>query len=180
MYSQLEDLLAAGKWREANRETKVVMREIAREPVDLSSVSYSTVPLGKIPVRVLSDIDSLWTKHSNNHFGFSPQKRIWDKFYIDRLHRISTYHAFIKAIGWHGLLPTYNDYCCYYNYERHSGNDVEKENPNVFSLEAPQGHLPMFTDWDINSIDEHFHNGALDGIAQDMFDFFARITPAEE
>ncbi len=177
MYSQLQELLAAGKWREANRETKIILLEIAREDIDLKSVSYSTVPLGKIPVQVLCDIDSLWAKYSNNHFGFSSQKRVWDKFYIDRHNRISTYHAFIKAIGWY-------DYsrgsCGYDYYERHSGKDFEKENPNVFSLEAPQGHLPMFTDWDIDSIDEHFHNGALDGIAQDIFDFFARIPQVKE
>lgn len=185
MYSQLEDLLAAGKWREANRETKVIILEIAGERVNLDSVSYSTVPLAKMPVRVLLDIDSLWTKHSNNHFGFSPQKRIWDKFYTDRLNRISTYHRFMRAIGWYGCEHVPCDFydrvsCGYLDYERSSSNYLEKENPSLFSLEAPQGHLPMFVDWDIDSIDEHFHNGALDGIACDMFYFFARIPQVEE
>jgi hypothetical protein len=177
MYSQLQELLAAGKWREANRETKIILREIAREDINLKSVSYSTVPLGKIPVQVLCDIDSLWAKYSNNHFGFSSQKRVWNKFYIDRHNRISTYHAFIKAIGWYDYS---SDSCGYYNYETSSTKNVEKENPNVFSLEAPQGHLPMFTDWDINIIEYYFQRGALDGIAQDIFDFFARIPQVKE
>jgi hypothetical protein len=38
----------------------------------------------------------------------------------------------------------------------------------------------MFTDWDINIIDDYFQRGALDGIAQDIFDFFARIPQVKE
>ena len=32
----------------------------------------------RFPCKDLKTIDKLWIKHSNGHFGFSVQKRIWE------------------------------------------------------------------------------------------------------
>lgn len=172
MYSQLEDLLAAGKWREANRETRELLHKAAGEEGVGSGISY--VLMREVPDTALSDIDHLWEKYSKNHFGFSVQKAIWDKLYSDTLSLDSTYHDFINTIGW---LDKWHR-CTYYQCERSSR--TSEENPNVFSLEAPQGHLPMLQEWDINSVDDPYQRGLFPEMIETMSMFFARIPHAEE
>jgi hypothetical protein len=177
MYSQLEELLVAGKWREANRETKAVMYKVLGKEDYLSIIDYHWwISIEKVPDTVLIDIDHLWKKHSNNHFGFSIQKRIWDKFYSDTLDLRSTYREFMQAIGWRrsGIDGGY------YTYETGSGNNTEFKKLNVFSLKAPQGNLPMFANWDLDGIDEHYHPQAFPDMIERMSKFFARIPHAEE
>lgn len=70
-YSQLEALLARRKWKQADEETLHIMKQVVGrvEPEDyLSKEDFESFPCD-----VLQEIDKLWTKHSNNHFGFSVQ-----------------------------------------------------------------------------------------------------------
>ncbi|WP_449420818.1 protein kinase domain-containing protein [Phormidium nigroviride] len=73
-YINLRNLLAAGKWKEADEETARVMLKVAgREKegwLDSSSID-------KFPCEDLRTIDQLWVEYSDGRFGFSVQKRIY-------------------------------------------------------------------------------------------------------
>ena len=73
-YHKLRDLLAAGEWKEADRETARVMLQVAsREKEGWLRVEDRE----NFPCEDLRAIDKLWVKYSNGRFGFSVQKRIW-------------------------------------------------------------------------------------------------------
>lgn len=74
-YTQLRDLLKAGRWLEADQETTTLILKIAgreeKRYLDLESVeNFSCIDL--------CTIDTLWVKYSHGRFGFSVQKRIWE------------------------------------------------------------------------------------------------------
>ncbi|WP_245824398.1 GUN4 domain-containing protein, partial [Planktothrix tepida] len=73
-YDQLEQLLKAGKWKEADRETANKMLEVTGRThegwLDTNSIN-------NFPSEDLRTIDQLWVKYSMSHFGFSVQKKIW-------------------------------------------------------------------------------------------------------
>lgn len=73
-YTRLRDLLAAGKWQEADEETaKVMVKAAKREKegwLDENSIN-------NFPCDDLRTIDQLWVKYSHGRFGFSVQKKIW-------------------------------------------------------------------------------------------------------
>lgn len=62
-FAQLETLLQAKKWYEADQETTSLIR---------NSSSNLACPN-------LNAIDKLWLKHSNQKYGFTPQKQIWQQ-----------------------------------------------------------------------------------------------------
>ncbi|MCF4969728.1 GUN4 domain-containing protein [Nostoc sp. CMAA1605] len=72
-YRSLRNLLASGEWLQANLETG----EKIQEAVGKKSQTYfdfrDLVNLSQTDLRT---IDQLWVRFSNNHFGFSVQKRI--------------------------------------------------------------------------------------------------------
>ncbi|MGK7904098.1 MAG: GUN4 domain-containing protein [Hormoscilla sp.] len=73
-YHKLRDLLKAGQWKEADRETSQVMLQVAgREKEGWFRVE----DIENFPYEDLRTIDGLWVKCSNGRFGFSVQKRIW-------------------------------------------------------------------------------------------------------
>ena len=75
-YTRLRDLLREGKWRDADKETyKVMIRAVGKEP----GRWFTSDELQNFPCADLKTIDSLWTKYSKGHFGFSVQKAIWQK-----------------------------------------------------------------------------------------------------
>jgi hypothetical protein len=179
MYSQLEELLAAGKWREANQETWAVMSKDIGNKLQSSSLPIEVLDT------TLNDINSLWTKHSNNHFGFSVQKRIWDEICsdpnLDRSGWASTndtslheaYYRFMCRIGWYkGHYSSDSPFC----FE----SSAIEDDPKLFSLEAPQGHLPMFKSWDITNVDYYYKRQAYPYILKYMSIFFAHIPQVEE
>ncbi|WP_339381387.1 GUN4 domain-containing protein, partial [Brasilonema sp. UFV-L1] len=73
-YTKLRDLLAAGKWKEADNETYLVMLQaVGREENDY----IRKEELLNFPCTDLRTIDQLWVKYSNGRFGFSVQKEIY-------------------------------------------------------------------------------------------------------
>lgn len=73
-YTRLRDLLAAGKWKEADGETVKVMLKAARREKE----SYlDRESIENFPCEDLRTIDQLWVKYSQGRFGFSVQKKIW-------------------------------------------------------------------------------------------------------
>lgn len=66
-YARLRDLLAAGKWWEANRETgTVILSASGREKLGCSEKD-----IRRFPCTDLRTINQLWVKYSNERFGYS-------------------------------------------------------------------------------------------------------------
>lgn len=73
-YRQLRDLLAVGKWKEADAETaRVMLAAMKREKEGWLREEDTWF----FPCEDLRTIDQLWVKYSNGRFGFSVQKRIY-------------------------------------------------------------------------------------------------------
>lgn len=86
-YTRLRDLLAAGKWQEADRETQVQIMSKKGE-------NYSAMRLMlDLPCTDLHTIDRLWLKYSKGRFGFSVQKSIWER--VD-----ANIVDFAHSLGW--------------------------------------------------------------------------------
>jgi hypothetical protein len=121
-YTRLQELLVAGEWQKADRETEAVMLKVSGRKQE----GWLTEEDMKIfSCEDLLTIDKLWVKYSNGRFGFSVQKRIWK----DIEHSIQDNHVdiwkyFGNKVGWR-----VNDFWVGYQNLR-------------FSLDAPEGHLP--------------------------------------
>jgi len=124
-YTKLRDLLAAGKWQDADRETKAVMLKVSsREKKGYLELKH----IENFPAQEIITIDQLWVNYSDGHFGWSVQKLIWldvgGKLGAD----YKTYCRFGERVGWrvNGYWLNYSDITC--------------------TLKALQGHLP----WDVS------------------------------
>ncbi len=89
-YTKLRDLLAAGKWKEADEETLTVMLKAAGRETEGYLDSES---IENFPCTDLRTIDQLWIQYSKGLFGFSVQKRIWESVGKD-------YDKFGDRVGW--------------------------------------------------------------------------------
>ncbi|MEB3293365.1 MAG: GUN4 domain-containing protein, partial [Synechococcales bacterium] len=75
-YTQLATSLKAGNWKKADQETSKVMLEVAGQ----TERGYlDREDLENFPCEDLLTIDRLWVEASDGHFGFSVQKKIWEK-----------------------------------------------------------------------------------------------------
>lgn len=113
-YTKLCDLLATGKWQQADRETWAVMCQALSKP---PSSYLNSGDIDKLPCKDLLTIDKLWVKYSLRRFGFSVQKQIYESVEGD-------YGRFCDRIGW----PTHNPTSAHWGLN--------------FSSCAPMGHLP--------------------------------------
>jgi hypothetical protein len=118
-YRQLRDLLKAQKWKEGDQETLAVMLKAAGREEEgwLSSESIENFPCTD-----LRTIDQLWVKYSEGRFGFSVQKRIWERVGKD-------YEKFGDRVGWRRI--------------RESSGYWLSLDQLTFSNNALQGHLPV-------------------------------------
>jgi len=119
-YRKLRDLLAAGKWKEADEETSKVMCKVAGKEywLDIESID-------NFPCEDLRTIDQLWVKYSDGRFGFSVQKRIHQSLGGTRELDIKIWEAFGDLVGW-----------------RNNGRWLFYYNDLTFSTKAPEAHLP--------------------------------------
>ena len=113
-YAVLRDLLAAGKWKEADLETSAVMLKAAGRELEGWCNSEC---LKNLPCEDLNTVDELWVKYSNGHFGFSVQTRI--------------YFEVGEDFGKLGDLVGWRVFDCWLDYSERR-----------FDLAAPAGHLP--------------------------------------
>ncbi len=75
-YTHLRDLLAAGKWKEADDETRLITLKVA----DRENEGWlNEGSINKLPCTDLRTVDQLWVEYSKGRFGFSVQKRIYDE-----------------------------------------------------------------------------------------------------
>jgi hypothetical protein len=73
-FGRLQELLVAGDWRQADRETIQVILSVTKAP-DLESISPNDVR--QFPCNELYVIDRLWTNYSQGRFGFSVQVQLY-------------------------------------------------------------------------------------------------------
>lgn len=120
-YTKLRDLLAQGKWKEADKETLLVMLKVGgREKDDWLRAE----DIEKFPCTDLRTIDTLWVKYSKGRFGSSVQKRIWESVGGTPDADYETYCRFGDRVKWR----VDNNWLYY--------SDL------TFTTEAPEGHLP--------------------------------------
>lgn len=75
-YTTLRDLLAAGKWKEADQETGKVMCQVAGRE---SEECLRKEDIDNFSCQDLLTINQLWLHYSNGKFGFSVQKEIYER-----------------------------------------------------------------------------------------------------
>jgi hypothetical protein len=121
-YDQLMSYLVTGAWKEADRETDRVMLEVKEK----NSGDYLTVEdMKTFPCEDLLTIDNLWVTASNGHFGFSVQKKIWEKCGSPMSYN-DDYKKFMEIVGW-----------------RSGDNFVSYNQLKFSSALSPAGELPM-------------------------------------
>lgn len=119
--------LAAGDYRQADETTRALIIDLAGEPARRRGyVFFSEVQF--ISAEDLRAIDELWKEHSNGKFGYSVQRRLWEKSQRD-------FTRFFIRVGWMKKLDTEVEQ---YNYRAF---------PDEFIWEmkddTPEGHLPL-------------------------------------
>src|SRR5919202_1133454 len=121
-YSKLEELLNAHQWKEADRETYLVMLQaVGRQKEGWMRAQE----LSNFPCTVLCKIDQLWVAYSDGKFGLSVQQRIW------------------RSIGGHSDQFDSATFCTlgdYVGWRRN--NEWLSYDRFTFSLEAQEGQLP--------------------------------------
>ncbi|BAZ83114.1 GUN4 domain-containing protein [Sphaerospermopsis kisseleviana CS-549] len=128
IFQNLEALLKAGKWRDADLETWNLMLKLTkREQEGFLRIE----DLKNFPRQELRKMDQLWVKYSNGKFGFSVQKQIWLELggKLDGELDLDTFMKLGDRVGWRKN----GDWLSYSRY--------------TFSTNALHGHLPR-VDWD--------------------------------
>lgn len=175
-YTHLRDLLAEGKWKEADQETGRMMllvgiMAIQRKNRDREyDIGYREDrlligPIQFLPCKDLCTIDRLWLKYSKGRFGFSVQKRIVSEIGDDALSILLS------------ILETHSNksFEMSQTFERRIGWKTPNDNTKIykdltFSIEAPYGHLPtasyyrkgtIHSQKDVSFETEEVHGGCI-------------------
>lgn len=123
-YTKLRDYLAAGKWKQADYETYLMMLQaVGREEGDW----IRDEELLNFPCKDLRTIDRLWVKYSNGRFGFSVQKEIYlsvggkpdGKYYKE------AWEKFADRLGWI------------------MNSNWNLDQKVIYDISTPMGHLPL-------------------------------------
>ena len=123
-YNKLRKLLITQNWKEADKETAMVMLQLSSQE---KRGWLDEEDMEKVPSTDLQTIDQLWLKYSDGRFGYSVQKQVWLsvggqlEYYDDEI-----YKRFGKTVGWY--IKTQDKWRL---WDKH-----------IFTLDAPQGHLP--------------------------------------
>jgi tetratricopeptide (TPR) repeat protein len=127
-YTTLKRYLKGKQWREADQETARLMKEVIQKVINSTEIDEDSTEIDKGAIAVfpcvdLSTIDSLWVKNSDGRFGFSVQKKIYQRCSPDR-------DRFGNKIGWRIKDADGN-----YSWRSNSNFDYN-------SATMPRGHLP--------------------------------------
>jgi hypothetical protein len=136
-YYRLQKLLQAQAWLEADKETTAIILKVSGKEAE---GWLELEDIEKLPCQDLYILNHLWLKYSNQRFGFTIQKRIWKNIRVteakdyliislygnEHAAYAESYKYFSDRIGWHSL----NYFLDYQEL--------------IFTLEAPEGHLPFF------------------------------------
>jgi serine/threonine-protein kinase len=125
-YRPLQKLLVNGKWQEADLETSKKILEVAGR----TKAGWLRVDdINNFPVEDLHTIDRLWVKISNEYFGFSVQKRIYESVGGTKKYDQKIWEVFGDRLGW----------CVDQKWLKVDGIK--------FASDAPVGHLPWHLWW---------------------------------
>jgi hypothetical protein len=122
-YTNLRDLLAAGKWREADEETTRRMLQAAKSE---NKGFYDREDIQNFSCEDLGIIDQLWLSASNGKFGFSVQQEIYESLGGTRYYNEEVWKKFGDRVGW-----------------RKGGDWVRYQDLTFNNAEAPKAHLPF-------------------------------------
>ncbi|XP_061357552.1 tetrapyrrole-binding protein, chloroplastic [Gastrolobium bilobum] len=126
-FEHLRQLLSAKNFQQADEETRRLLIVLAGEPAQKRGyVFFSEVQF--ISETDLKTIDELWREHSENRFGYSVQKRIFEKAKRD-------FTRFFIKVRWMKKLDTEMEQ---YNYRSFPSEFVWE-----LSDDTPEGHLPL-------------------------------------
>ncbi len=121
-YSKLQQLLAAGKWTEADEETDDIMLAAAgREKLQYLRLE----DINNFPCEDLRTINQLWLHYSNGKFGFSVQKEIYESLGGTRDYNEAVLEKFGDRVGW-----------------RKGGSWLDYDELTFNVNAAPKAHLP--------------------------------------
>ncbi|XP_050214991.1 tetrapyrrole-binding protein, chloroplastic [Mercurialis annua] len=124
----LQHHLSTQNFREADEETRRLIIVLAGEAAQKRGyVFFSEVKF--ISKDDLIAIDELWKKYSDNKFGYSVQKKIWQQ------KSKKDFSKFFVNVGWMKKLDTE---VLQYNYKSFPSEFIWELND-----ETPQGHLPL-------------------------------------
>ncbi|MGF1674566.1 MAG: GUN4 domain-containing protein [Rivularia sp. (in: cyanobacteria)] len=147
-YKRLKDFLKAEKFQEADEETKNILLFSLEKNID---EGLGVEEIRSLSPEILSTIDELWMRYSNQKFGFSKQRSIWENvlspqkefrniFLQFRKNKLNNsdkdnWYKFTTDIGW-------------YHINIRTGRKEWIQYTNLdFSLDAPEGYFPYFRSW---------------------------------
>ncbi|MEH2072364.1 MAG: GUN4 domain-containing protein [Nostoc sp.] len=151
-YTRLRDLLAAGKWEEADEETLAVMLKASSRG---RKGYFNDESINNFPCTDLRTIDQLWVKYGKGRFGFSVQKKIYLECggKANGKYDGEAWKKFGDRVGW-----------------RVKGKWI-KYSEVAFNTSAPLGHLPYGIRENVYTY--YTDEGFYDSI-QYCFPFFSR------
>ncbi|MCU0544987.1 MAG: serine/threonine-protein kinase [Oscillatoriaceae cyanobacterium Prado104] len=120
-YRELDKLLAAEKWKEADAVSAYKMLEVTRKQEE---GWLALEDIREFPCEDLRTIDRLWVQYSRGRFGFSVQRRIYQSMGGTHDYDSEVWNKFGDAVGWRK-----NGEWLYYN-------DLD------FAIDSPTGNLP--------------------------------------
>ncbi len=121
-YTNLRDLLAAQKWKEADQETARVMCQAASRQEE----GWLRIEdIDNFPCEDLRTINQLWLHYSDGKFGFSVQKEIYENLGGTREYNEEVWRFFGDGVGW-----------------RSGRGSWLREDELIYKKSAPRGHLP--------------------------------------
>jgi hypothetical protein len=128
-YRELESLLKAKNWAEADLETTWAIIQITHIK-DLFSISEANI--SRIPCADLKVMDQLWLQYSQGRFGFSVQRQIWQEVRAE----LSQQRSNSATNSFSGLEVMRQ-------FRKRVGQDLNASEPE-FNLQAPAGYLPSW------------------------------------
>jgi hypothetical protein len=147
-YAQLAYYLAAGMWREADKETYKVMLKVAQREKE----GYLELEdIRQFPCQDLRTIDQLWVQYSNGHFGFSVQKKIFlevgGRLEVP-IHRSPIEKLAAPLTGFYDRIHDQDDqYDAWERFCSRVGYRVKEQwisySEVTFDISAQTGHLPF-------------------------------------
>lgn len=121
-YSKLEKHLKNNKFKQADRETGLIVRSMCSwTGYDLNNYSIANLPRDEI-----KKIDRLWYEYSNGKFGFRVQKQIYEQVGKD-IERFGT------EVNWRGKPGWFDGAFSWHSYYQ-----------IIFNANSINGHLPAF------------------------------------
>jgi hypothetical protein len=121
-YTRLEEYLKDNKWKQADRETGLIIRNMC----SWTGYDVNNYSIAMLPGNEIKEIDQLWYEYSTEKFGFKVQKQIYEQV-GKNIEIFGTQVNWRGEPGWFGGAFSWSSY-----------------NQIIFDIRAARGHLPAF------------------------------------